>query len=65
MAESNKDNHAQLAKSHIDSKRLDYVTQRGIIISNETRTGVTPANAICWSTTLLSMPVEPRTMKQK
>jgi len=39
MAESNKDNHAQLAKSHIDSKRLDYVTQRGIIVSNETHTG--------------------------
>lgn len=39
MAESNKDNHAQLAKSHIDSKKLDYVTRRGIIVSNETHTG--------------------------
>jgi len=41
------------------------VSLHGIIVSNETRTGVTPANAICWSTTLLSMPVEPRTIKEK
>jgi len=38
-AKSSKDIHAQLTKSHIDSKWLDCVPKCGIIVSNETHTG--------------------------